>query len=102
MRRDGHRLAPSEDLESLAAALDMDDENTLGTVLPALPALSAWRRGAERLVNDDDAFAPYWRGLNEGRDTVTFGFSARANVHPVRERGGDVRIVTPAGEFPQH
>ncbi|MER8098624.1 type I polyketide synthase, partial [Streptomyces goshikiensis] len=34
-----------EDMESLAAALDMDDENAWDTVLPALPTLSAWRRG---------------------------------------------------------
>ncbi|MFG2716638.1 type I polyketide synthase, partial [Streptomyces goshikiensis] len=34
-----------EDMESLAATLDMDDENAWDTVLPALPALSAWRRG---------------------------------------------------------
>ncbi|MEU2396306.1 type I polyketide synthase, partial [Streptomyces sp. NPDC007369] len=34
-----------EDLESLAATLDMADENAWNTVLPALPTLSAWRRG---------------------------------------------------------
>ncbi|MFF3021016.1 acyltransferase domain-containing protein, partial [Streptomyces sp. NPDC057939] len=36
-----------EDMDSLAAALDLDldDESAWGTVLPALPALSAWRRG---------------------------------------------------------
>ncbi|MCX4530020.1 SDR family NAD(P)-dependent oxidoreductase, partial [Streptomyces sp. NBC_01551] len=34
-----------EDLESLAATLDMDDANAWDKVLPALPTLSAWRRG---------------------------------------------------------
>ncbi|MFD7065601.1 acyltransferase domain-containing protein, partial [Streptomyces sp. NPDC059906] len=34
-----------EDMESLVATLDMDDENAWDTVLPALPTLSAWRRG---------------------------------------------------------
>ncbi|MEV0416578.1 acyltransferase domain-containing protein, partial [Streptomyces sp. NPDC050448] len=56
-----------EDLESLAAALDMDDENTLGTVLPALPALSAWRRGL-RTQSEVDAwrYRVSWKPLTEG------------------------------------
>ncbi|WP_425264968.1 SDR family NAD(P)-dependent oxidoreductase, partial [Streptomyces yokosukanensis] len=56
-----------EDLESLAAALDMNDEHTLGTVLPALPALSAWRRGL-RTQSEVDAwrYRVSWKPLAEG------------------------------------
>ena len=50
------------------------------------------------IVNDDDAFAPYWRGLNRGRRTLSFGFKPEADV-----RGGSTpegwRIVTPSGSF---
>jgi UDP-N-acetylmuramoyl-tripeptide--D-alanyl-D-alanine ligase len=50
------------------------------------------------IVNDDDAFAPYWRGLNQGRRTISFGFKPEADV-----RGGVTaegwRLVTPAGSF---
>ncbi|MEU4933255.1 SDR family NAD(P)-dependent oxidoreductase, partial [Streptomyces yokosukanensis] len=56
-----------EDLESLAAALEMNDEHTLGTVLPALPALSAWRRGL-RTQSEVDAwrYRVSWKPLAEG------------------------------------
>src|SRR5205809_73732 len=33
------------------------------------------------LVNADDAFAEYWKGLNPGRRVVTFGLSPSADVH---------------------
>ncbi|MET9701348.1 acyltransferase domain-containing protein, partial [Streptomyces sp. NPDC006529] len=56
-----------EDLESLAAALDMDDENTLGTVLPALPALSAWRRGLRTQSEVDSwRYRVSWKPLTDG------------------------------------
>ncbi|MET9606160.1 type I polyketide synthase, partial [Streptomyces sp. NPDC006512] len=55
-----------EDLESLAATLDMDDENAWGTVLPALPALSAWRRGL-RTRSEVDAwrYQVSWKPLSD-------------------------------------
>jgi UDP-N-acetylmuramoyl-tripeptide--D-alanyl-D-alanine ligase len=50
------------------------------------------------LVNADDAFAGYWRGLNQGRRIVTFGLSVSADVRAIPE-GALARFVTPAGEF---
>ena len=50
------------------------------------------------IVNDDDAYAGYWRGLNTGRRVVGFGLSPRSTVHALRE-GVQVRVVTPAGSF---
>ncbi|MFD3876074.1 type I polyketide synthase, partial [Streptomyces sp. NPDC058623] len=57
------------DLDSLAAALDLDDENARDTVLPALPALSAWRRGL-RTRSEVDAwrYRVSWKPL---KDSVT-------------------------------
>ncbi len=50
------------------------------------------------VVNDDDAFAAYWKGLNQGRTIVTFGLGAGAQVRAdVSAR--DVRFRTPAGDF---
>jgi UDP-N-acetylmuramoyl-tripeptide--D-alanyl-D-alanine ligase len=50
------------------------------------------------LVNADDAFASYWKGLNEGRRIVTFGLSASADVHASVE-GTQARFVTPVDAF---
>jgi UDP-N-acetylmuramoyl-tripeptide--D-alanyl-D-alanine ligase len=38
------------------------------------------RASGVAVVNDDDAFAEYWKGLNRERRVVTFGFSPRAQV----------------------
>ncbi|MFE3606559.1 type I polyketide synthase, partial [Streptomyces goshikiensis] len=55
-----------EDMESLAAALDMDDENAWDTVLPALPTLSAWRRGLRTQSEVDRwRYRASWRPLTD-------------------------------------
>jgi hypothetical protein len=56
------------------------------------------------VVNEDDAFASYWKSLNAGRRTVTFGLAESADVRAVEqgEPGGEarqVRIVTPVDAF---
>jgi UDP-N-acetylmuramoyl-tripeptide--D-alanyl-D-alanine ligase len=51
------------------------------------------------VVNDDDAFAPYWSSLNAGRRVVTFGFGERATVRAALA-GAHVRFTTPVGMFP--
>lgn len=50
------------------------------------------------VVNDDDPFAPYWKGLNEGRRIVTFGLGAGADVRADAAPAG-VRFATPGGGF---
>jgi UDP-N-acetylmuramoyl-tripeptide--D-alanyl-D-alanine ligase len=50
------------------------------------------------VINEDDAFAPYWKGLNEGRRIVTFGLGESADVR-ASAAGGQVRFVTPADAF---
>jgi len=50
------------------------------------------------VVNDDDAFASYWKDLNAGRRIVTFGLRESADVHATFE-GARVRIVTPVDAF---
>lgn len=52
----------------------------------------------QALVNEDDAFAPYWKGLNAGRPIVTFGMSSDADVHAANVDGG-WRFTTPAASF---
>jgi UDP-N-acetylmuramoyl-tripeptide--D-alanyl-D-alanine ligase len=52
------------------------------------------------VVNDDDDFADYWKGLNRGADRriVTFGLRSGADVHATSS-ASPLRIVTPAGTF---
>jgi len=52
----------------------------------------------EAVVNADDAFAPYWKGLNAGRTIVTFGLSPDADVSATLANG-EWRFRTPAGSF---
>ena len=50
------------------------------------------------LVNADDRFAMYWKGLNEGRRVVTFGMGTGADVRATVE-GAQLRLVTPSDAF---
>ena len=50
------------------------------------------------IVNEDDAFAAYWKGLNAGRRVITFGMSASADVR-ANPSGTPSRITTPVGAF---
>jgi len=50
------------------------------------------------VVNEDDAFAPYWKGLNAARRVVTFGLAATADVRAAVV-GSQARFVTPADAF---
>ena len=56
------------------------------------------RPGGIAVVNADDRFAGYWKGLNPGRRVVTFGLEQPADVRATRE-GAQVRFVTPADAF---
>ncbi|MGW7125794.1 SDR family NAD(P)-dependent oxidoreductase, partial [Streptomyces sp. NPDC054901] len=99
-----------EDLDSLAAALDLNDENAWGTVLPALPALSAWRRGL-RTRSEVDAwrYRVSWKPLADsaagaGLSGVWLlvvpaaGVDDAAVAGALAGRGADVRrVVVEAG-----
>ena len=50
------------------------------------------------VINEDDAFAPYWKKLNAGRRIVTFGLKETADVH-ASASGAQVRFVTPVDAF---
>jgi UDP-N-acetylmuramoyl-tripeptide--D-alanyl-D-alanine ligase len=50
------------------------------------------------VINEDDAFAPYWKKINAGRRIVTFGLKETADVHATAS-GSQVRIVTPVDAF---
>jgi UDP-N-acetylmuramoyl-tripeptide--D-alanyl-D-alanine ligase len=54
--------------------------------------------GGIALVNEDDRFAGYWKGLNAGRSVITFGTSESADVRGLLE-DGQVRLVTPLDAF---
>jgi UDP-N-acetylmuramoyl-tripeptide--D-alanyl-D-alanine ligase len=54
--------------------------------------------GGIAVVNEDDAFAPYWKSLNRARRVVTFGLVASADVRAVAA-GAQARFVTPADAF---
>ena len=50
------------------------------------------------IVNADDPFAGYWKGLNARHRVVTFGLGEGADVRATLA-GGQVRFVTPADAF---
>jgi UDP-N-acetylmuramoyl-tripeptide--D-alanyl-D-alanine ligase len=53
------------------------------------------------VINADDAFAGYWKALNVGRRTLTFGLSAGADVTARCTTHGfasDVMLTSPKGE----
>jgi len=56
------------------------------------------RPGGIALVNADDAFAGYWKGLVAGRTVVTFGTAGDADVRGHVEEG-QLRLVTPLDAF---
>jgi len=50
------------------------------------------------VVNADDKYADYWKGLNPGRRIVTFGFAAGADVRAERDAEA-WRFAVPGGSF---
>lgn len=57
------------------------------------------------VINADDAYAPLWRDLAGARKVVTFGFSERADFHPLpgvlrqADAGGwQFHLISPQGE----
>jgi UDP-N-acetylmuramoyl-tripeptide--D-alanyl-D-alanine ligase len=50
------------------------------------------------VVNEDDAFAGYWKGLNRDRRIVTFGFASSAIVRGQLD-GAGLRVHLPSGGF---
>jgi UDP-N-acetylmuramoyl-tripeptide--D-alanyl-D-alanine ligase len=56
------------------------------------------RPGGIALVNEDDPFAGYWKGLAAGHRIVTFGTADSAAVRGLFDEG-QVRLVTPLDAF---
>jgi len=53
------------------------------------------------VINADDAFAGYWKAINAGRRTLTFGLSAGADVTArctIHGFASDVALTSPQGE----
>ncbi|MFK0259687.1 SDR family NAD(P)-dependent oxidoreductase, partial [Streptomyces sp. NPDC090445] len=99
-----------EDLESLAATLDVADENAWNTVLPALPTLSAWRRGLRTQSEVDRwRYRVSWKPLADGTSGARLsgswlvvvpadGVDDTGVVGALTGRGAEVRrIVVEAG-----
>lgn len=55
------------------------------------------REGGVAVINADDAYADYWRGLNAGRRALTFGLDRRADFAGELS-GSTLRLRSPAGE----
>ena len=54
--------------------------------------------GGIAIVNADDAFADYWKGLNRGRRVVSFALGAAAHVRG-DARGDELHVALPSGGF---
>jgi UDP-N-acetylmuramoyl-tripeptide--D-alanyl-D-alanine ligase len=50
------------------------------------------------VINADDRFADYWRGLNAGRSTIDFGLQQQAQVRG-RVEGDELVVQTPAQTY---
>jgi len=50
------------------------------------------------VINADDDFAPYWKGLNPSRRIVTFGLGEGADIR-AQQAGAQARFVTPTDAF---
>jgi len=59
---------------------------------------SGLRPGGIALVNEDEPFAAYWKGLAAGHSVIGFGTAEAADVHG-RFEEGQVRFVTPLDAF---
>ena len=58
--------------------------------------------GGAAIINSDDEFADFWRGLAESRRVVDFGLERKAAVsarYELAEAGSLVTIVTPESQF---
>jgi len=72
-----------------------------GELFAGLPA------GSIAVINRDDAFYSYWRGLRDDITYRSFGLSAGADYRAVDVQASGVqelrfRLLTPAGEIPVH
>ena len=56
------------------------------------------RPGGLALVNEDEPFAAYWKGLAAGHRVITFGTAPAAAVRGLVD-GGQLRLVTPLDAF---
>jgi UDP-N-acetylmuramoyl-tripeptide--D-alanyl-D-alanine ligase len=94
------RLAsPTVALVNNAQRAHLGPMGSLDTIAEAKGEIYAGlRAGGVALVNADDRFAGYWRGLNAGRRVVSFGFGAGADVHAMVD-GAQLRLVTPSDAF---
>ena len=51
------------------------------------------------VINADDRFADYWRGLNAARESVTFGFENAASVRGEVDADGALRVRAGGGDY---
>ncbi len=67
---------------------------TKGEIYSALPS------DGVAIINADDRFADFWRGLAGRRRLLTFGLDQPADVSARNFEGGDVRIIVAGREYP--
>ncbi len=84
--------AQREHQEFMKGVADVAREH--GAVFSALPP------GGTAVINADDEFADYWRGLAANRRIVDFGMNKPAQVggrHAIADFGSEIQLRTPAG-----
>ncbi len=85
--------AQREHQEFMASVADVAREH--GALFEALPS------DGIAVINADDAYADYWRGLNAGRVVRDFSIERRAAVtarYALGDAGSDITLETPEGE----
>lgn len=82
--------APDVALVNNAAAAHLEGLGSVEGVARAKGEIfSALSDDGVAVINADDAFAGYWRGLNERRRCLTFGIDAEADVRGTVDVGAD-------------
>lgn len=84
--------APTAALVNNAGTAHIGELGSRDAIAQAKGEIYEGLEGGIALINADDAFAGYWRGLNQARRVVDFGIEAAAQVRGSVE--GDVLSVT--------
>jgi len=90
--------APTAALVNNAGTAHIGELGSREAIAQAKGEIYEGLQGGVALINADDAYADYWRGLNRGRPVVDFGMDAPAQVRGSAE-GDGLAVSTPRESY---
>ena len=98
-----HLARPTVALITNAAAAHLEGLGTVANVAKAKGEIfGGLAEDGAAIINADDEYANYWRGLVGARRIVRFGLEHEAEVrarYRLQPDGSDIELLTPAGEI---